>query len=297
MCKSGAERYFMKRTLYSAVFIAFSCLLLLTSGCCKCSEEATKLDIGAEPDTNQSTALGGSALETSTATYAADSMKGVQIEAEIDARSLSRKVKVLEQAGGKFKPDVVEDEGNALVDAKSRNEPSLKQDVHRKTELKKQSKPFWVVEKFTESKTWLKPHPSLAKLDRQWGNELSQAIRKALTRRSLTVESVSSKLTDKQINQLASEGMKYLCGGSLQSLARTDSAGKRIATLSVVYELKRSSGTKTRLVQKERLSFSLGLADKTIGEADLQSLIETAADAIAGRIVEHIPSDLAASRG
>lgn len=156
---------------------------------------------------------------------------------------------------------------------------------------------FWVVEQFAEKKGWLAAHPPLAALDRDWGAELARRLRKHLLARYLTVESVTRTLEDEEIKQLVREGMKYLCGGEIESLVTAGTEEKAHAGLSVVYELRRSSAGKVHLVQKKRLRPVRPLAGDAISVADLVSLIESAAEKIAARVAEHIPADLSAVRG
>ena len=160
-----------------------------------------------------------------------------------------------------------------------------------------QGKPFWLVGEFREGEDWLKTQPHIEKLERRWGRELTDRIRRNLEKRITRVESIYRKLTKEEVTQLVDEGLKYLCEGTLVSLTATKTdAWNSTAKLAVFYQLRKTFKEKVLVVQVKLLTFQrpVGL---TIGEPDVETLLEQAAQSIASRVARDIPADMTAARG
>ena len=101
---------------------------------------------------------------------------------------------------------------------------------------------------------------------------------------------------------MVSEGLKYVVEGKLISLTSvTGDNGGSAGRLLVFYRLRKTLREKVVVVQVKPLAFERPVfgppSGSTVGENDLDALLETAAEEIARRAVRDIPADMTAARG
>lgn len=150
---------------------------------------------------------------------------------------------------------------------------------------------IWGVRGFEEKPEWLVAQPLLKASEGTWGEKIAVAVEKALDARRVDARVIPDGVTPAQMNQLFSEGLQYLCEGTLSSVAIADGNG----TLRVAYRLKRRIGRDTRTVQARVIEASAKSA--ALDDAAMNALITSAAEKIADAVVADVPADLLAIRG
>lgn len=150
---------------------------------------------------------------------------------------------------------------------------------------------IWGVRSFDEKPEWLAAQPALKASEGTWGEKIAVAVEKALDARRVDARVIPDGVTPAQMDQLFSDGLQYLCEGTLSSITAADGNG----TLRVAYRLKRRIRQDTRTVQARVLEVSG--KSSTLDDAAMQALIAAAAEKIADAVVADVPADLLAIRG
>lgn len=144
---------------------------------------------------------------------------------------------------------------------------------------------------FDEKPEWLAAQPALKASAGAWGEKMAVAVEKALDARRVDARVIPEGVTPEKMQKLFSDGLQYLCEGTLNSVTITAGNG----TLRVAYRLKRRMGEDTRTVQARTVEVSAKSA--ALDDAALEALVTAAAEKIADAVVADVPADLLAIRG
>lgn len=158
----------------------------------------------------------------------------------------------------------------------------------------------WAVEPFDEKKDWMPAELSEDLAGVEWGKQLSQKLVERLVGRDIEAEASGKKLTKEDVAELVqTRNLKFVVGGTLDSLAAKTNGSRTTATLVVVYNVRKRLDDKPEVsyVEARPLSTSHTFDAKKLGRTEMDQLLDATATELAKKIVVSIPTDVIAEKG